>query len=101
MPVEPALYCVRSCLEAFMKSLIAVLLLSLTACATTPLAVNQSAAVPNSRVLAPQLLAQAQNTGSLVVKRDSGFMGPACTIRVFVDTVAVADLGPSEKIEVF
>jgi len=84
-----------------MKSLIAVLLLSLTACATTPVAVNQSAAVPNSRVLAPKLLAQAQNTGSLVVKRDSGFMGSACTIRVFVDAVAVADLGPSEKIEVF
>jgi hypothetical protein len=28
-------------------------------------------------------------------------MGSACTIRVFVDAVAVADLGPSEKIEVF
>src|SRR5262245_53594101 len=84
-----------------MKSLISFLLLSLTACATTPLAVNQSASVPDSRVLAPQLLAQASNTGSLVVKRDSGFMGSACTIRVFVDAVPVADLGPSEKIELF
>jgi hypothetical protein len=28
-------------------------------------------------------------------------MGSACTIRVFVDRVPVADLGPSEKIEIF
>ena len=28
-------------------------------------------------------------------------MGSACTIRVFVDTVPVADLAPSEKIELF
>ena len=40
-------------------------------------------------------------TGSLIIKRDTGFMGSACTIRVFVDTVPVADLAPSEKIELF
>jgi hypothetical protein len=78
-----------------------LLLLPLSACATTPVTVNQAAAVPDSRILAPQLLAQASNTGSLVVKRDSGFMGSACTIRVFVDAVPVADLKPSEKVELF
>jgi len=76
-------------------------LLSLTACATTPVTVNQATAVPVSRILAPQLVSQASHTGSLVVKRDGGFMGSACTIRVFVDAVPVADLGPSEKVEVF
>jgi hypothetical protein len=73
--------------------------LSFTACATTPLTVNQTATVPASRVLAPQLLSETSNSGSLVVKRDSGFMGSACTIRVFVDAVPVADLRPAEKIE--
>jgi hypothetical protein len=57
--------------------------------------------VPSFRILAPQLISQAQYTGSLIIKRDSGFMGSACTIRVFVDRVPVADLGPSEKIEIF
>jgi hypothetical protein len=75
--------------------------LSLAACATTPLTVNQTAAAPNSRILAPQLLSQTSNSGSLVVKRDSGFMGSACTIRVFVDAVPVADLRPAEKVELF
>ena len=78
-----------------------ILLLSLSACATTPLTVNQTLAVPKSRVLAPEFLSQTSNSGSLVVKRDSGFMGSACTIRVFVDAVPVADLRPAEKVELF
>jgi hypothetical protein len=77
------------------------LALSLTACATQPISIYQASAVPSSRILAPQLLSQAQYTGSLIIKRDTGFMGSACTIRVYVDTVPVADLGPSEKIELF
>jgi len=77
------------------------MLLSVAACATTPLTINQAAAVPETRILAPQLLAQASNTGSLVVKRDSGFMGSACTIRVFVDAVPVADLKSAERVELF
>jgi hypothetical protein len=80
---------------------ILVVFLTLAACATSPVTINQATAVPDSRILAPQFLAQASNTGSLVVKRDGGFMGSACTIRVFVDAVPVADLQPSEKIEVF
>jgi hypothetical protein len=84
-----------------MRYLTILLLFSFTACATTPVTLNQAAAVPASRILAPQLLVQASNTGSLVVKRDSGFMGSACTVRVFVDAVPVADLAPSEKVELF
>jgi hypothetical protein len=75
----------------------------LTACATSPVSIHQAALVPSSRMLAPQLVSQvqAQPTGSLIIKRDSGLMGSACTIRVFVDAVPVADLAPSEKVEVF
>ena len=75
--------------------------LSLVACATTPLTLDQTSSIAQSRVLAPQLLSQTSNSGSLVVKRDSGFMGSACTIRVFVDAVPVADLKPAEKVELF
>jgi len=78
-----------------------LLALSLAACATQPVSIYQASAVPSFRILAPQLISQAQYTGSLIIKRDSGFMGSACTIRVFVDRVPVADLGPSEKVEIF
>ena len=77
------------------------LMLSLTACATSPVTIQQASAIPGSRILAPQLVSQTSNTGSLIVKRDAGFMGSACTIRVFVDAVPVADLRPSEKVELF
>lgn len=84
-----------------MRLFIVILTLSLTACATQPVAIHQAPPVPSSRILAPHWLSQAQYTGSLVVKRDSGLMGSACTIRVFVDGVPVADLAPAEKVELF
>jgi hypothetical protein len=77
------------------------LVLSLASCATRPVSIHQASAVPPSRVLTQPWLSQGQHKGSLIVKRDSGFMGSACTIRVFVDGVAIADLAPSEKVEVF
>jgi hypothetical protein len=84
-----------------MRFLAVLLALSLTACATQPVTIHQASAVPSSRILAPQWLSQAPYTGSLIIKRDSGFMGSACTIRVFIDAVPVADLAPSEKVELF
>jgi hypothetical protein len=77
------------------------LALCVTACATQPVSIDRASAVPSSRVLAPQWLAQGPYTGPLTIKRDSGFMGSACTVRVFVDGVPVADLAPSEKVELF
>jgi len=84
-----------------MRFFFVLLLLSLMACATQPISIYQASVVPSSRILAPQLLSQAQYTGTLIIKRDTGFMGSACTIRVFVDAVPVADLAPSEKVELF
>jgi hypothetical protein len=75
--------------------------LLLAACATTPTTVQQASSVPSSRILSAKWLAQAPYTGSLVIKRDSGYMGSACTVRVFVDAVPVADLAPAEKVEIF
>lgn len=77
------------------------LALGFTACATSPIAIKDASAVPASRILAPQLLVPTQYTGSLVIKRDGGFMGSACVIRVFIEALPVADLAPSEKIEIY
>lgn len=78
-----------------------ILALSLGACATQPVSIHQARAVPPARILAPQWLSQSQYTASLIIKRDTGFMGSACTVRVFVDAQPVADLAPAEKIELF
>ncbi|MGH7812082.1 MAG: hypothetical protein ACREP5_17535 [Candidatus Binatia bacterium] len=84
-----------------MQLVTVILALLLAACATTPTTIQQASDVPSSRILAAQWVSQAPYTGSLIVKRDSGFMGSACTIRVFVDAVPVADLAPAEKVEIF
>lgn len=84
-----------------MRFIASFLALGLVACATTPTAIHQATDVPHGRILATQWLSQAAYTGSLVIKRDSGLMGSACTIRVFVDGVPVADLAPAEKVEIF
>jgi hypothetical protein len=80
---------------------LALLFMFLLGCATQPLAVDNSLAVPSSRILAAHWLAPSAYTGSLIVKRDSGFMGSACNVRVYIDAVPVADLAPSEKVELF
>jgi hypothetical protein len=51
--------------------------------------------------LAPQWLSQSQYTGSLIIERDTGFMGSTCTVRVFIDARPVADLAPAEKVALF
>jgi hypothetical protein len=79
-----------------------VLTLLLAACATYPVSIQQASLVRSSHILAPpQWFTEAPYTGRLVVKRDGGLMGSACTIRVFIDAVPVADLAPTEKIELF
>ncbi len=84
-----------------MRILAMLLALVSASCATTPTTIHQASDVPGARILAAQWLSQAPYTGSLIIKRDRGFMGSACTIRVFVDAVPVADLAPSEKVEIF
>jgi uncharacterized lipoprotein YmbA len=60
-----------------MRFFAVLLALSLTGCATQPVSIYQASAVASARILAPQLLSQAQYTGSLIIKRDTGFMGSA------------------------
>jgi hypothetical protein len=43
-------------------------------------------------------LVEGAGTGTLIVKRDNGFVGSACSSRVFLDANPVADVAPSEKI---
>jgi hypothetical protein len=85
-----------------MRSAAILFLVTLTACATHPVTVQQAVPVHSSRILAPaQSFTEAPYTGRLVIKRDGGFMGSACTIRVFLDAMPIADLEPEEKVELF
>ncbi len=74
----------------FMRRFILALAVFTAGCATHPISIQQAAAVPSNRILAPQWLQPAQYTGSLVIKRDAGFMGSACVVRVFIDSAIMS-----------
>ena len=70
-------------------------------CASGPVATSKADNVPSSRILTHKWLSPSPGTGRLIVKRDSGVARAACNIRVYVSDTPVADLGPSEKVELF
>jgi hypothetical protein len=72
----------------------------LAGCATSPVGSADASPVPRDRLLAPAMTQASPNAVALTIKRDSGMMGGACNVRVFVDGVAVADLSTAEKVVV-
>ena len=73
----------------------------LSDCATTPVGTSDARTVPPARVLSTDYITQRAGTCLVVVKRDSGFGGSACSSRVFVDGQAVAGLATGEKVSLY
>lgn len=81
----------------------AILLFSLVVlfsagCATVPVATAEARPVPQARILSDAFAKEDANTNEVVVKRDRGVNASACSSRVLVDGIAVADLYAGEKI---
>jgi len=83
------------------KILLAMVLLGLTGCATKPVTNEQAKDVPVSQIIDKTMLSKKENTGAVIIKRDSGFMGSACLTRVYIDGKEIADLDTSEKVTVY
>lgn len=85
-----------------MKKLLAAAAIVATAgCSTTPVATNDATPVPLARVSNQMVLDPGPSKGTLIIKRDSGFGGSACNLRVFLNGGAVAELSTSEKITMY
>ena len=76
-------------------------LLILSGCATQPISNSSAIEAPMNRILDRQFLQPATGTGEVIIKRDSGFGGSACSSRIFVDGRPVADIRVSEKIVLY
>ena len=72
----------------------------LLGCASTPVPTSEAVQIPDSRVLegGKQYLLPNKNSGKLIVKRDSGIMGVACSTRIYLNGKDIADLDTSEKV---
>lgn len=75
-----------------------VVLAVLSGCATQPIPTSEAALVPDSRIHDRALLQPLPGTGSITVKRDSGFLGSGCNTSVYANGALIAQLAPSEKI---
>lgn len=83
----------------FLKGCGAALALALVSgCATAPVPVDQAAAVPESRMFTHALDNPTATSGRVIIKRDRGVVGSACTIRLFVGGEPIADIEPAEKV---
>jgi hypothetical protein len=71
----------------------------LAACATSPVPTGDTSMVPAERLFNQALTTHSPGCVSVIVKRDSGFLGGGCGTFLYVDGVKVADLHTSERIE--
>lgn len=70
-------------------------------CATRPTSNSESKPVSSNRIIDDRYLNSVPNAGIVTIKRDSGFMGSACTSRVFVNAKPMVDLNSAEKIVLY
>lgn len=78
-----------------MLRLLSVMLL-LSGCATDPVSNSQATPVKALAYASP-----IENGATLIVKRDSGFMGAACKTTVHLDGQKVASLGPADLVTLY
>jgi hypothetical protein len=83
-----------------MSKIIALLALSslLGACATSPIASGEASA---GKPVTNQFQTPAADSGSLIVTRDSGFMGAACSQKIYVDGTQIGSLRSGQKVQVY
>ncbi|WP_157057128.1 hypothetical protein [Herbaspirillum autotrophicum] len=81
-----------------MKNLIlsSVILAAITGCATSPVPFDKATSAPIERVYALQSTPSSEY-GTVIVTRDSGYLGGACYHGVYVNGNLVASLSPAEK----
>lgn len=81
----------------FLISVLAAILLN--GCATRPVTTAEAVPVPRERIFSTNLLEPFEGSGTVIIKRDSGLGGSACSARLFVDAKPTADLRTAERVD--
>lgn len=82
-------------------AILSAALLILSGCATEVVPTQEASSVPRERILAPDLVRPSTESGSVILKRDTGLNNAACNFRLFLDGQAFADIGTSEKVQIY
>lgn len=79
----------------------AALALLVAGCATQPIPTSQAIPVSASKVHDTTYTKPVPGYGVVIVKRDSGFGGSACSTKLFANGKLTAELSTSEKINLY
>jgi type IV pilus biogenesis protein CpaD/CtpE len=82
-------------------TMLLLILIVLTGCATRPISNIAAIPAPMERIFDTHYLQAIPGTGEVIIKRDRGLLGSACSTRIFVDGRPVADIQTSEKIVLY
>ncbi|WP_110877040.1 hypothetical protein [Franconibacter helveticus] len=80
------------------KYFLTLAMVLISGCSTQPVPTNQANHVPPDRIWDKKIVQKMDNAGEILVKRDSGFIGSACLISIYIDGKPVADLNTREKV---
>ncbi|MBJ5825209.1 hypothetical protein JGI40_07930, partial [Salmonella enterica subsp. enterica serovar Meleagridis] len=67
------------------KLLLVVAIALLSGCSTQPVSTEQARSDSADRIWDKKIVNNSADTGTVVVKRDSGLMGSACLISIYID----------------
>lgn len=73
----------------------------LVGCSSSPVSNEKAKNVPANRIYNQEIFTKKDNSGTVIIKRDAGFVSSACSDSLFVDGVKIADLNPAEKIVIY
>ncbi|WP_343595373.1 hypothetical protein [Acinetobacter sp.] len=80
---------------------LALFILLITGCAIKPVTNENAKNVPNKRILNSRYLIKDDSKVFVIIKRDQGYVGSACTTQILIDGSPVANLRMSEKIMIY
>lgn len=70
-------------------------------CSSSPVSNDEAISVPQKRIYNQGIFEKKEDSGTVIIKRDKGFVSSACSDSLYVDGVKIADLNPSEKITIY
>lgn len=73
----------------------------LAGCSSSPVSNDEAVNVPQKRIYNQNIFEKKEDSGTVIIKRDKGFVSSACSDSLYVDGVKIADLNPSEKITIY
>lgn len=80
---------------------LAALIPLVVGCAIKPVSNEKAKPIPTKRIIDATFFTKQNDNVQVVIKRDQGHVGSACTTKILIDGQPVANLRMSEKMEIY